>query len=346
MVERSGRDRITQQRVSRGCPSSSADRNIHYGDLCFLFDFKLEIQLYNFQKLEQLRMDNASMTATSILTGINISDIQAEPYPYIHIPDALDADYYQELADAYPSLEQVAGKSNVGNNIAHLLSARNVIDNTSIPAIWREFFEYHTSAAFFHEMVNFWQPFINLEYPDLSERFGKPISELTTALRNRSKEKTPENLRADIMLDCQFGMNSPVVRPGSVRGPHIDKPYKLYAALIYFRHPDDRYTGGDLDLYRPKIPGYPVDTRLNVKDRYVIPFKTIPYRANTLIMWLNTPRSLHGVSPRPPTDVPRRYVNILAESYNLEPDGFFVPHKSLVARGVSAVKRVAGFRDA
>ena len=101
-----------------------------------------------------------------------------------------------------------------------------------------------------------------------------------------------------------------------------------------------------MDLYRADRAGYPVDARLNVSDQHVTRFKTIPYRANTLVMWLNTPRSLHGVSPRPPTDVPRRYINILAESYSLDSDGFFPVRQSRLTRGIAAIKRAAGFRDA
>jgi hypothetical protein len=291
------------------------------------------------------RRGRRSMTP-SILNNIRQDQITAEPFPHVHVPDALDKDYYEALAAGYPVLQDIAGARPMQSNQAYLLSARDVLHNPSIPDIWRNFFAYHTSAVFFREMVNFWLPFIDREYPDLSERFGKPVSALTTAIRQRSKEKTSENLKADMMLDCQFGMNSPVTRFGSVRGPHIDKPYKLFAALIYFRHPDDDYAGGDLDLYRSTRSRYPVDARLNVAERYVTRFKTIPYRPNTLIMWLNTPQSLHGVSPRPVTDVPRRYVNILAESYRLESDGFFSVRQGIFTRGIAAVKRATGFRNA
>jgi len=282
---------------------------------------------------------------TSILERVRRSDIVHAPYPHLHMPDALDAAYYGELAAAYPTLNRIANNAPIGNNEAYLLSARDVLDDPALPGIWRDFFDYHTSKAFFREMLSFWEPCIQREYPDLTERFGKPLAELETAVRARSKEKSPGNIGADMMLDCQFGMNSPVTAPSSVRGPHIDKPYKLYAALLYFRHPEDNFQGGDLDLYRPKKPHYPTNAQLNVDERHVERFATIPYRANTLIMWLNTPRSLHGVSPRPVTSVSRRYVNFLAESYTLKPDGFFSVTQSGVTRGLAALKRAVGFRD-
>ena len=282
---------------------------------------------------------------TSILARVSQSDIARDPYPYLHMPDALDDAYYQELAAAYPTLNRIASNAPVMNNQAYLLSARDVLDDPALPGIWREFFGYHTSERFFREMVAFWETFIQSEYPDLTQRFGKPLAELDTGVRERSKEKSSRNIRADMMLDCQFGMNSPVTVPGSVRGPHIDKPYKLYAALLYFRQPEDSFEGGDLDLYRPTTPRYPTNAQLNVDERHVERFATIPYRPNTLIMWLNTPRSLHGVSPRPVTNVSRRYVNFLAESYTLKPDGFFSVKQSGITRGLAALKRAVGFRD-
>jgi hypothetical protein len=284
--------------------------------------------------------------AASILSKVAPDAIQLDPFPNVHVCDVLEETYYRALADAYPSLEQISGESSLGDNAACLLSARDVLGNPLVAEIWQDFFGYHTSAAFFCEMVKFWQAFIEQEYPELAGRFGKPASELSRAVRQRSKEKTTANLRADMMLDCQFGMNSPVMRSGSVRGPHIDKPCKLYAALVYFRLPEDRYPGGDLELYRASSPRYPVDARLNVNSRHVTCVKTVPYRANTLVMWLNTARSLHGVSPRPPTDVPRRYINILAESYSLDSDGFFPVYQDRLTRGIAAIKRAAGFRDA
>ncbi len=68
--------------------------------------------------------------------------------------------------------------------------------------------------------------------------------------------------------------------------------------------------GGDLDLFRPR------------PDRRIERFDTVRYAANTLIMWINTPLGIHAVTPRAVTDIPRRYINFLGETYGL-PDGGF-----------------------
>src|SRR5690606_13739013 len=98
---------------------------------------------------------------------------------------------------------------------------------------------------------------------------------------------------------------------------------KLYAALLYFRRPEDDVPGGDLDLFRFRSERYYFDGRLDLADRYVERFDTVRYAPNTLVAWLNTSRSLHGVTPRPPNRTTRRYVNFLCECYRLEGGGFF-----------------------
>ena len=62
-------------------------------------------------------------------------------------------------------------------------------------------------------------------------------------------------------------------------------------------------------------------------------------------MWLNTPRSLHGVSPRSVTEVPRRYVNFISECYRLSTDGFFPIKRSLVDTAIVRARKLLGLRD-
>ena len=79
--------------------------------------------------------------------------------------------------------------------------------------------------------------------------------------------------------------------------------------------------------------------------RFVEPFRTVPYRANSFVMWLNTERSLHGVTPRAITPVHRRYVNFIGECYALTTDGFFPLRRSLMGRASSTLRRLAGAKD-
>jgi hypothetical protein len=282
----------------------------------------------------------------SVFSRVDRARIVYEPYPYVVAPEALDPALYAELEASFPSFEQVVGERAVENNKVYLRNAIDVIDAPEIPEVWRHFFAYHVSDAFFREMLEFWSEAIAREYPDLEARFGKPLERVTTGMRRRGLAKTPENLAADVLMDVQFGVNSPVAEASSVRGPHIDKPEKLFAALLYFRHPDDAAPGGDLELYRFRTGRRAFDARRDLRERDVERFRTVSYAPNTLVAWLNTERSLHGVTPRAHSPVPRRYVNFLAECYRLTSDGFFTVPRTASSRALSAVRRALGFRDA
>jgi hypothetical protein len=59
-----------------------------------------------------------------------------------------------------------------------------------------------------------------------------------------------------------------------------------------------------------------MSTRLNheqfKRDNLAV-VNTVPYTKNTLVMFINTNYSIHGVSPRSPSPYPRRLVNIIGE---------------------------------
>jgi hypothetical protein len=282
----------------------------------------------------------------SILARLKAKDVVFEPQPYVVSTEALDPGYFQALADAYPAFETVAGPGPWENNRAYLLQARDVIGNPKIPQIWQDFFAYHTSETFFREMLSFWRAGLEREYPDLERRFGKRLEAVTVGLRHRGKHKTPENHEADAMMDVQFGVNSPVTAPKSVRGPHVDDVWKLFAALLYFRLPEDDATGADLVLYRARNGSYVMDGRRDIPERYVDVYRVVPYRPNTLVMYLNTARSIHGVTPRSVTSVPRRYVNFQSECYRLTTPGFYRPPRSLWGEIGTTLRRIVGWRDA
>jgi hypothetical protein len=284
--------------------------------------------------------------AKSVLAGVDRDRIALDPFPHVVAPEALDPALYAELEAAFPSFEAVVGGRAVEQNKVYLRNAFEVVDDPALPRIWRDFFAYHASDAFFRELLDFWREGLAREYPDLERRFGKPLDQVTTGLRRRGVAKTAENLDADVMMDVQFGVNSPVSEPSTVRGPHVDKPEKLFAGLLYFRDPLDDAEGGDLDLYRARRRRTHFDGRRDLREAQVERVRTVRYAPNTLVAWVNTARSLHGVTPRRRSTRPRRYVNFIAECYRLTPPGFFEVPRSRTGRALSAVRRALGFRDA
>lgn len=242
-------------------------------------------------------------------------DIRREPFPHLVVPNALPAACYAELEAAWPTLEQIAGPGPLENNRLYKLAAAEVVDNPAIAAPWRAFFAYHTSAHFLRRVAAVWGPELELLHPGFGAAFGRPLAQLQVLPRQPGKRGNAANRSAEIMLDCQFGMNSPVLRSTSVRGAHLDNPAKLFAGLLYFRARGDDSAGGDLELYRPRAGRRVRRSGSRVEPGSVAVAASIPYAPNTLVMWLNSPLAIHGVSPRSVTPIPRRYVNLLGECY-------------------------------
>lgn len=292
--------------------------------------------------LAALRIDLEDGMAQSVLARLNAKDIRLDPFPHLIAENVLDADYYAELDAAYPALEMIAGPGPLANNKLYSRSAADIFADKNIPEIWRDFFAYHSSQAFLHECLQFWERAIRHEYPDIEDRFGKPLGEFTAGVRRKGREREAANNEADVMLDCQFCMNSPVVTPSSVRVPHVDNPFKLFAGILYFRREDDASTGGDLNLYRLTSDRVHYDRKLNVSEDVIEAAAQVPYRANSAILWLNTPRSLHGVTPRSVTQVPRRFINFIGECYRHSDEGFFPVPRTLSGRAKDALRGLVG----
>lgn len=285
----------------------------------------------------------------SVLNKAAQAEKHLDPFPYAVIRNAVREELFAQLSAAYPRIETIAGPGALRNNTLYLKSAREVVDDAAYPELWRAFFAYHCSREFYLESLDFWREELRTTHAGVEHTHGKRFDDFSCGMRYPGDRDNPENRTEDIQLDCQFGVNSPVTRVTSVRGPHVDTRYKLFAAILYFRADGDDSSGGELEFYRyrdPALryrPGEPIDARFvdncparalnRIEPTHVEKIRTFAYEPNTLVMWLNTPQSIHGVSPRACTRWPRRYVNFLGESYGGRQDGFF------------ATKRRRGLKD-
>jgi SAM-dependent methyltransferase len=200
-------------------------------------------------------------------------EVVREPFPHVVVEDALDD--YRELAAAFPGADVLRkGQTLAGNEYSHVHAAQ-ILTDPCIAPIWQRFVRHHTSAAFFAEVVALFV-LEHLEGLDTSVRYAEPPR--------------------DVMMECQFAWCEPPDAVSSSAPRHVDRAVSLFAGLLYFRLDGDDSSGGDLQLYDG--------------DRAV---KTIPYRANTLVFFVNSPRAFHGVTPRAVTPWPRLHVNFVGE---------------------------------
>lgn len=265
----------------------------------------------------------------SVLAKVSRADVRAEPFPHVVVENCLPQSEYDALARSYPEdaliieLDHWRRKGPVLQNQRNEISAWDAARHGErLSPSWRSFIEYHTSQAFLDEVIELLAPDIRAAYPQLEARLNKSLHELTAGVRY-----DPHRDTGDVSLDCQPGINTPVTRSSSVRRVHTDAPHKLFAALFYFRSEDDDSTGGDLEIYRWKSDSR---RRFNGKEidegdaRHV---STIPYRANTLVLFVNSDLALHAVSERSITPHTRRLVNFVGEVYRCVPEGLFVKHQ-------------------
>lgn len=264
----------------------------------------------------------------SVLSRASPADVTLAPFPHLVIKDALEPGYYRKLMSEFPGIESVNKKNRkLANNDATFLGAADIIDSTEFSDDWKKLFRYHVSADFLKEAAAL---------------IGKPaiamhssLAPFLSILEKKTVGIADSGEKADFYMQCQFGMNSPVLRESSVRTAHIDNPKKIYNALLYCRSPDDDSEGGDLALYRFKgKPGFR-DLRTALPNR-IEEVARIPYAANTLVLFANSINSVHGVTPRKPTRHVRRYINFQVE---LEEAIFEIPY---VSRLTSIVERVWG----
>lgn len=220
--------------------------------------------------------------------------VEIVPFPHIVIENALPEHYYLELLQSRPSYDFILSGREPGCNKRVDLSAIQLLQK-GVPLIWDDFIKYHISKEWWNEVYEVFGRHIDLCYP------GLRLSGLMSDPGIRGATDSP------FFLDCNVGINTPTNGESSVRGPHLDNPVELFAGLLYMGEGE----GGDLVINKiikpPKFYG-----KLEIHENCIQPIKTVKYKHNMFVMFLNTPLSCHSVTNRS-SDEPRWLVNVIGE---------------------------------
>ncbi len=241
----------------------------------------------------------------SVLQNKKKIQYRFEKFPYIIIDDALPIDIYNKLDEAFPKKDKIIGEKEYKENTAYRYNAFNSLEDIEISDIWKKFIKFHTSYDFLEEFYDIFGSSIKKTYKVEKDRlFNKDNIGI------RFKDKSYFN------LDCQFVINTPTSGDTAVIEPHLDNPVEFYAALLYMKDDNDDSVGGNLTTYtfkdKPSFYG-----KSRVREEKVNLIEEIEYKKNRLVMFLNTPYSIHGVTKRSKTSFYRKYINIIGE-FNFE----------------------------
>lgn len=229
-----------------------------------------------------------------------LSNVQVREFPFPHAAtlECLPAELYYMLAQNRPDWKYIAEGYASQNNKRVDLPALHALASPQVADIWKDFIEYHVSHDFYLQILEKFGPYFQQYYPHLNLR------DFTTAPRY-------SYAKADIYLDCQISVNTPVTEESTVSLPHLDSNQELWASLLYMKEEDDN-AGGDLILHKcrgiPKMYG----KRL-IRNEDLIAYSKIPYKANAMACFINTPYSIHSVTRRQITEKPRLLVNMSLE---------------------------------
>ena len=212
-----------------------------------------------------------------------VGEVETYPFPHVVIQNALPSDYYAELVKHQP-VEEIFRSVGAGEN--QRVDIPTNIATSSLHPIWNDFCAKHVSKEWWRKV---WSV------------FGVEIEKRYLL---RKKPRVGEGLS----LRCQPGVNTPTEQISKVRGPHLDNPTELFAGLFYMAQDDD---GGDLEIYKAKGE-LKFHGKLEVEESCVELVKTVKYRPNTFLLFLNTIDSLHGVTPRK-SKAYRRLVNVVGD---------------------------------
>jgi len=233
----------------------------------------------------------------------NVKEVHTDPYPYVCVEGALPEARYKELCETFP-MELVTSTTPHDNGICYRYKMKEC-QQEAPPAIWQDFFAYHTSAEYFKACVELFAPSISSAYGD---------DFLHNLLQGSVTPRDVDNT-GQYVADCQFVVHEPVDQTGTSRTPHVDNPVEIYAGLLYMRQPGDTALGGNFTVHRTTGEITEVNKSLGrqVDDSLHVPHFEVPYEANNFCMFLNVKDSVHGVTPRIEPTMRRRSINIIGE---------------------------------
>lgn len=217
-----------------------------------------------------------------VVDRLRASELLLEPYPHYYLENVFPDGYYRELLSHLPD-------SKVYQNLFEVTDLKldhfRHRDQRDLNAGWTENLP--------DELKDYWDRFDEWFLgPDLAQAvldsFAEPL---------RARFGTEESWPA-VSVESQLIRH----RAGYFLGPHSDLHTKLAVLLVYLA-PDESAGHLGTSLYRPKDPNFTCPNSNHYPFEDFVRVKTAPYMPNTLLAFLRSDVSFHGVEPLSEQDV-------------------------------------------
>jgi hypothetical protein len=201
--------------------------------------------------------------------------VETDPFAHYYVEGVFPEDYYRELLSNLPSSEVYENLYEVTDLKLDHFRHR---DQRDMNAGWTERLP--------RELRPFWSAF--------NEWFlGPEFAQAVLRSFDSQRASWPE-----VSVESQFIRH----RAGYFLGPHSDLYTKLVVLLIYLA-PDNGAEHLGTSLYRPKNPAFTCPDSKHYPFEDFIRVKTAPYRANSLLAFMRSDVSFHGLEPLSQSDV-------------------------------------------
>ena len=210
-----------------------------------------------------------------IVERLQTARVELDPYPHYYLERVFPDDYYQDLlrhlppSDVYKNLYEVTDLKL--DHFRHR-DQRDMDDGwvDRLPA----------------ELRSFWRSF--------NEWFlGPELAQAVLASFSDQRTSWPE-----VSVESQFIRH----RAGYFLGPHSDLYTKLVVLVIYLA-PDNSVEHLGTSLYRPKDAAFECPDSKHYPFEDFVRVKTAPYRPNSLLAFVRSNISFHGLEPLSQSDV-------------------------------------------
>ena len=195
--------------------------------------------------------------------------VEPEPFPHYYLEEVFFDDYYRELLQHLPP-------SDVYENLFEVTDLK--LDH----------FRHRDQRDMNDGWTDRLPPGLKPFWDSFNDWFLSPML-AQAVLESFSSQRTswPE-----VSVESQFIRH----RPGYFLSPHSDLYTKLVVLLIYFA-PDNSAEHLGTSLYRPKNPSFTCHDSKHYAFEDFVRVKTAPYRQNSLLAFMRSDISFHGLEP-------------------------------------------------